>query len=234
MTGVQQMRVKTPPNGSADVVPNRADRALITHLTVNGSQDGRSTSYETGTGSLVGYARVSTSDQELALQLDALAAAGCPRVFTEHASGTKADRPELARALDYVRPGDVLTVWKLDRLGRSLPHLIETVGALEERGIGFRSLQESIDTTSPAGRLVFHIFCALAQFERDLIRERTMAGLEAARARGRRGGRPIVMTPEKIAAARGLYNAGELTVAQIAATLGVSRASVYRSLAADG
>jgi DNA invertase Pin-like site-specific DNA recombinase len=127
-------------------------------------------------------------------------------------------------------------VWKLDRLGRSLRHLIDTIRALEERGVGFRSLQEQVDTTTPGGRLVFHVFGALAEFERDLIRERTHAGLAAARARGRRGGRPSVMTAEKLRAARQLYDARQHTIAEIAATLGVSRATVYRSLAtaADG
>ena len=133
----------------------------------------------------IGYARVSTTDQDLALQLDALAKVGCTRIFEDTASGAKAERPGLAAALSFAREGDILTVWKLDRLGRSLSHLIETVSALKARGVGFRSLTESIDTTTPGGRLVFHIFGALGQFERDLIRERTRAGLEAAAARGR-------------------------------------------------
>jgi DNA invertase Pin-like site-specific DNA recombinase len=158
---------------------------------------------------LIGYARVSTIEQNPGLQLDALHAAGCARVFTEEASGAAAERPELARALDHLRAGDALVVWKLDRLGRSLRHLIDTVRALEDRGVGFRSLQEQVDTTTPGGRLVFHVFGALAEFERDLIRERTHAGLAAARARGRRGGRPSVMTAEKLRAARQLYDARE-------------------------
>ena len=124
----------------------------------------------------IGYARVSTTDQDLALQLDALANVGCARIFEDTASGAKAERPGLAAALSFARDGDILTVWKLDRLGRSLPHLIETVNALEARGVSFRSLTEAIDTTTPGGRLVFHIFGALGQFERDLIRERTRAG----------------------------------------------------------
>jgi DNA invertase Pin-like site-specific DNA recombinase len=181
-------------------------------------------------GNLIGYARVSTTEQNPTLQLDALQAAGCERVFTEEASGAVAERPELVRALDHLRPGDTLVVWKLDRLGRSLRHLIDTVRELEDRGVGFRSLQEQVDTTTPGGRLVFHVFGALAEFERDLIRERTHAGLAAARARGRRGGRPTVMTPEKLKAARQLYDARQHTIAEIAATLGVSRASIYRSL----
>ena len=137
----------------------------------------------------IGYARVSTLDQNPALQLDALAAAGCAKVFEDRASGAKADRAGLAAAISYVRDGDVLIVWKLDRLGRSLPHLIETITTLEKRGVGFRSVTEAIDTTTPGGRLVFHLFGALGQFERDLIQERTRAGLVAAAARGRKGGR---------------------------------------------
>jgi DNA invertase Pin-like site-specific DNA recombinase len=133
---------------------------------------------------LIGYARVSTTDQTPDLQLDALAAAGCYRVFTDTASGALDERPELAAALDQLRPGDTLVVWKLDRLGRSLRNLIDVIGELQRRDVGFRSVQESIDTTIPAGKLVFHVFGALAEFERDLIRERTTAGLTAARARG--------------------------------------------------
>ena len=182
-------------------------------------------------GDLIGYARISTAEQDPALQLDALHAAGCARVFSDRASGAVAERPELARALDHLRAGDTLVVWKLDRLGRSLRHLIDTVRSLEDRGIGFCSLHESIDTTTPAGRLIFHVFGALAEFERDLIRERTEAGLAAARARGRRGGRPAVMTVEKASVARQMYASREHTVAAIAATLGVSRATVYRTVA---
>jgi DNA invertase Pin-like site-specific DNA recombinase len=181
-------------------------------------------------GDLIGYARVSTSDQDPALQLDALEAAGCVRVFTDRASGAVADRPELTRALDHLRAADTLVVWKLDRLGRSLRHLIETVRLIEDRDAGFRSLSESIDTTTAGGRLFFHVFGALAEFERDLIRERTHAGLAAARARGRLGGRPSVMTPAKIAIAHQMYESREHTVAAIASALNVSRATVYRSL----
>lgn len=181
-------------------------------------------------GDLIGYARVSTADQDPALQLDALRAAGCARVFTDSASGAAASRPELDRALDHLRPGDTLVVWRLDRLGRSLRHLIETVDVFERREIGLRSLHESIDTTTPGGRLTFHLFGALAEFERALIRERTHAGLASARARGRHGGRPRAMTPEKLAVARHMYDSNEHTVAAIASTLGVSRATVYRSL----
>ena len=181
---------------------------------------------------LLGYARISTDGQELALQQDALTQAGCVRVFSDTASGTLDDRPQLAAVLDHLRDGDTLVVWRLDRLGRSLKHLVATVGELEARGVGFRSLTESIDTTTPGGRLVFHVFAALAEFERDLIRERIHAGMAAARARGRHGGRPRTMTPEKVAVARQLHASGEHTVAAIASTLGVSRASIYRHLAA--
>src|SRR5919201_955449 len=141
----------------------------------------------------IGYARVSTQDQTLDLQKDALTKAGCERLFSDTASGASTERKGLEQALGQLREGDTLVVWRLDRLGRSLPHLIETVTALEQRGIGFRSLTESIDTTTSGGKLIFHIFGALAEFERNLIRERTLAGLAAARARGRSGGRPKVL-----------------------------------------
>ncbi len=184
----------------------------------------------TATGTVIGYARVSTTDQNLDLQTDALRQAGCARIFTDTASGGLAARPQLAAALDYLRPGDTLVVWRLDRLGRSLRHLIDTVAGLEKRGTGFRSIQESIDTTTPSGRLIFHVFCALAEFERDLIRERTHAGLAAARARGRVGGRKPALTPQKAAEARRLYDEKRLTVAEIGKVLGVSRATIYRRL----
>ena len=182
---------------------------------------------------LLGYARVSTSDQELGGQLAALQRAGCSRGFSDVASGALIERPQLERLLDHLRPGDTLVVWRLDRLGRSLRHLIESVQSLADRGVGFRSLTENLDTTTPGGRLVFRVFTALAEFERDLFRERTEAGLAAARARGRRGGRPSVMTPEKLAVARELYGSREHTVAAIADVISVSRASVYRHLKAD-
>ena len=150
------------------------------------------------------------------------------------ASGALAARPELAKVLDQLRPGDTLVVWKLDRLGRSLRHLLEAVGDLERRGVGFKSLRESVDTTTPGGRLVFHLFGALAEFERDLIRERTAAGLAAARARGRKGGRPPVMTPAKAAVARQLYDGRQHTVAAIARTLGVSLRFRLPAPARDG
>ena len=180
-------------------------------------------------GELLGYARVSTFEQDAALQHDALSAAGCFRSWTDTASGALADRPELVAVMDALRPGDTLVVWRLDRLGRSLPHLIDTVRGLADRGIGFRSLQETIDTTTPGGRLVFHIFGSLADFERDLIRERTMAGLAAARRRGRVGGRPTVMTEAKTKQAPRMVKAGT-PLTEVADVLGVSRTTLYRHL----
>ena len=179
----------------------------------------------------LGYARISTPEQDPALQLDALAVAGCCKVFTDVGSGRLAQRPQLDDLLEQLRPGDTVVVWRLDRLGRSLAHLIELVGRLEEMGVGLVSLHEAIDTTTATGRLTFAIFGALAQFERELLRERTMAGLEAARARGRRGGRPRVMTPEKVAVARQMQASGEYSMATIAATLGVGRSTLYSYLA---
>ena len=179
---------------------------------------------------LVGYARVSTQDQTLDLQKDALEGAGCERVFTDTISGSKAERPGLDQALHFLRPGDTLVVWRLDRLGRSLQHLIQTVGALQDRGIGFRSITESIDTTSSGGKLIFHIFGALAEFERELIRERTRAGLDAARARGRRGGRPRSLDARKVAMARALHADQSNSIEDICTTLRVSRSTLYRYL----
>lgn len=180
----------------------------------------------------VGYARVSTQDQNTALQLDALKAAGCEKLFVEKASGASRDRPELKAAVDYVRSGDTLVVWKLDRLARSLRQLIDTVAMLEERGIGLRSLTEAIDTTTAGGRLVFHIFGSLAEFERGVIRERTKAGLSAARARGRVGGRPVKLTGDDLKAAKALLGDPTITVADVAKRLGVSPATLYRHLPA--
>jgi DNA invertase Pin-like site-specific DNA recombinase len=168
----------------------------------------------------------------VALQRDALTAAECERIFEDQASGARTDRPGLAAALSYVRSGDVLVVWKLDRLGRSLPHLIETVTGLEARGIGFRSLTEAIDTTTPGGRLIFHIFGALGQFERDLIRERTRAGLAAVVTRGRRGGRKPVITAEKLRRTRTLIAQG-LTVREAAARIKVGKTVLYKALGAE-
>lgn len=182
------------------------------------------------TGSLVGYARVSSSDQNLDLQRDALRAAGCSRVFEDKASGAKSERAGLEAALDYVRAGDTLAVWRLDRLGRSLPHLISTVSDLEDRGVGFRSLQEAIDTTTSGGRLVFQIFGALAEFERNIIRERTQAGLAAARARGRNGGRSPKLSPKKRELLYRLYDSREHSVADICGMASIPRSGFYKYL----
>jgi len=164
------------------------------------------------------------------LQVDELTAAGCWKVWTDHGSGVLDRRPQLDEVLEQLRPGDTLVVWRLDRLGRSLRHLIEVVTGLDERGVGFRSLRENIDTTTAGGRLVFHLFGALAQFEREIIRDRTVAGLTAARARGRVGGRPSKLSAEQVRQARKMYDARELTVEQIGTVLGVSRTSIYRAL----
>ncbi len=178
---------------------------------------------------LFGYARVSTQDQTLALQLDALKAAGCERFFKDIVSGKSAERPGLDEALLQLRAGDTLIVWRLDRLGRSLPHLIETITNLESQGIGFRSLTEQIDTTSSSGKLIFHIFGALAEFERYLIRERTQAGLQAARARGRLGGRPrLDPNNKKAQLARSLHKDKSRSVNDICKVLHISRATFYR------
>lgn len=179
---------------------------------------------------LIGYARVSTQDQNPELQQDALTKAGCEKVFTEKASGAQRDRPQLKAALEYMRSGDTLVVWKLDRLARSLRQLIETVDMLEKSGIGFRSITEAIDTTTSGGRLVFHIFGALAEFERSIIQERTKAGLAAARARGRVGGRPAKLSDDDLAAGRALLRDPEITVEGVAKRLGVSPSTLYRYL----
>lgn len=181
---------------------------------------------------LIGYARVSTQDQKPELQHDALAAAGCEKVFTEKASGAKRERPELTAAVAYMRDGDTLVVWKLDRLARSMKQLIETVEGLEARGIGFRSLTEAIDTTTPGGKLVFHIFGALAEFERSIIRERTRAGLDAARARGRTGGRPKKLSEGDLRVARAMLADETITVEEVARQLRVSPATLYRHMPA--
>lgn len=181
---------------------------------------------------LIGYARVSTQDQSPALQIDALEAAGCERIFMEKASGAQRDRPELKAALDYIRGdvSDVLVVWKLDRLARSLSQLIDTADLLEKRRIGLRSLTEAIDTTSAGGRLVFHVFGAMAEFERSIIHERTKAGLEAARARGRTGGRPPALTKKDVAAAKALLTNPEITMNEVARRLKVAPSTLYRHL----
>jgi DNA invertase Pin-like site-specific DNA recombinase len=177
----------------------------------------------------IGYARVSAVDQNPQLQLDALAAAGCDRIFTEKASGALKERPQLKACLDYIREGDVLVVYKLDRLGRSLVNLVETMNLLAERKIAFRSLSENIDTTTPTGKLMFHIFAAIAEFERDVIRERAAAGRAAAKARGETGGRPLLVTSDKVDAARMLV-AGGASLRQAAKTLGVSKSALHRHL----
>jgi DNA invertase Pin-like site-specific DNA recombinase len=184
---------------------------------------------ETITGVLIGYARVSTGKQDLALQLDALERAGCERSFKDTASGALKSRPELEACLEHLRAGDTLVVWRLDRLGRSLRHLIDTVAELQAHDVAFRSLTEGLDTTTAAGRMTFHVFGALAEFERSLVQERTLAGLEAARARGRHGGRPSSITPDKLTAAAAM-RAQNRPMHAIAAALGVSRATLYRHL----
>lgn len=177
---------------------------------------------------LIGYARVSTTDQRLDLQLDSLKQVGCEKLFHDIASGAKSQRTGLEQALDFARKGDVLVVWKLDRLGRSLQHLLETVTRLEATGIGLRSLQESLDTTTAGGKLVFHVFGALAEFERELIRERTQAGLKAARARGKTGGRPTAMDEKKIRQARALMADPVSSITDICETLRVSKSTLYK------
>jgi len=176
----------------------------------------------------IGYARVSTDDQNLDLQRDALARVGCERIYEEKASGRNIERPELVSCLKSLRPGDTLVCWKLDRMGRSLQDLVRVITTLKEQGIAFESLTEKIDTTSATGSLVFHIFGALAEFERALIKERTLAGLSAARARGRKGGRPKKLSETQWKAIRTLLDAKELTVSEIASQFGVSRSSLYR------
>jgi DNA invertase Pin-like site-specific DNA recombinase len=175
----------------------------------------------------IGYARVSTHEQNLDLQKDALKRAGCEKIIEDVASGKTELRSGLDRVREQLREGDVLVVWRLDRLGRSLKHLIELMAELEQQKIGFQSLQESIDTTTPGGRLVFHIFGALAEFERNLIRDRTKAGLEAARARGRKGGRPRKLSTQQCAVALDLYNQKKHGIAQICLTLGISKPTLY-------
>lgn len=182
---------------------------------------------------LIGYARVSTDDQNLDLQKDALTRSGCDRIMEDRLSGASAARPGLEATLDYARPGDVIVVWRLDRLSRSLKDLIEMVAMLESKGIGLKSLHESIDTSSSSGKLVFHIFGALAEFERNLIRERTQAGLQAARARGRKGGRPKALNSDKRALAIKLYDEKQHTVDQICQMMGVSKPTLYKYIEAE-
>ena len=181
---------------------------------------------------LIGYARVSTDDQNLNLQRDALNQAGCDQIFEDQLSGAKAERPGLYEALKYARSGDTLVVWRLDRLSRSLKDLIEMVTRLESNGVGLKSLQETIDTTSSSGKLIFHIFGALAEFERNLIRERTQAGLRAARARGRKGGRPKSLSKDKQLLAVKLYDEKQHTVNQICEMMGISKPTLYKYIEA--
>ena len=178
----------------------------------------------------VGYARVSTRDQSPALQLDSLRQAGCERTFMEKASGAQRDRPELSAALDYIRAGDTLVVWKLDRLARSVRQLVETAEDLQQRGIGLRVLTQQIDTTTPGGRLVFHVFAAMAEFERELILERTHAGLVAAKALGRRGGRKPAMGPSEVKRAKAMLTDPTITVEEVARQMGVQPSTLYRHI----
>ncbi len=179
---------------------------------------------------LVGYERVSTAEQSLAPQTDRLKEAGCEKIYSDVVSGAKEARPGLDEALDYLRQGDVLVVVKLDRLGRTLKHLIATIEELNDRGIGFKSLNDGIDTTTSTGKLMFHIIGAIAEFERDLIRERTHAGLKAARARGRKGGRPLKGTPEKVKQVRAMLQDETITVKEACTAVGISRNTYYRNL----
>lgn len=178
----------------------------------------------------IGYCRVSTQDQNLELQLDELRKAGCEKIFEDVASGSKDERKGLLEAMAFAREGDCIVVWKLDRLSRSLRHLIDTVNDLKQRGIGLKVITQNLDTTTPSGTLVFHIFGALAEFERLLIKERTNAGLASARARGRVGGRPKAMDGRQVEIARSLHEDGKATVSEICQTLKVSKATLYRSL----
>ena len=184
---------------------------------------------------LVGYARVSTADQSLDMQIDSLKKAGCHQVFTDVASAVKSVRPGLEKALAYLREGDTLVVWKIDRLGRSLAHLVQTVDQLRERGVAFRSLTDAgLDTTTRNGKLLFNLFATLAEFERDLIRERTKAGLATAAAKGRRGGRRPVITSAKLDRALRLIRDKNLTVREAAAVIGVGKTALYEALKATG
>lgn len=183
---------------------------------------------------IIGYARVSTQDQHLELQLDALIAAGCEQTFQEKITGKSKDRPELTLCLRTLRSGDVLVVWKLDRLARSLKDLVEIISDLESKGIGFKSITESIDTTSPSGKLIFHIFGALAEFEHSLIRERTLEGLKAARARGRKGGRKPAINPQDVKKAAAMLKDPLITKTEVAEHFGVSRLTLNKSLAREG
>jgi DNA invertase Pin-like site-specific DNA recombinase len=177
---------------------------------------------------LIGYARISTQDQTLAPQRDALEKVGCEKILTDRVSSTKEERKGLTEALSHLREGDTLVVWRLDRLGRSLRHLIDTITALGERGVGFKSLQENIDTTTSGGKLVFHIFGSMAEFEREIIRERTLAGLASARSRGRKGGRPKALSDKEIQQVRELYKSNTLPVEDICRRFNITRMTLHR------
>ncbi|MBS0288004.1 MAG: recombinase family protein [Proteobacteria bacterium] len=183
---------------------------------------------------LIGYARISTQDQNLHLQNDALQKAGCEKIFHDIASGAKSERQGLTEAINFCRSGDTLVVWKLDRLGRSIRNLIDVINLLHQHKLGFKSLQENIDTTTSGGKLVFHIFSALAEFERDIIRERTKAGLTAARARGRIGGRPRAMDNKKISMAKTLHQDNNNSIADICKTIGIKKTTLYKYLKLAG
>jgi DNA invertase Pin-like site-specific DNA recombinase len=185
----------------------------------------------------IGYARVSTKEQSLNLQEDALQKEGCTKIYSEQISGAKSERPKLKEMIGQLRKGDVIVVWKLDRLGRSLRDLVNLVAQFQDLDVGFKSLQDNIDTTTPAGKLTFHLFAALAEFERDIISSRTKAGLEAARARGRSGGRPKGLSKkaqDKARLAESLYKEKERSIAEICDHLGISKPTLYRYLRARG
>lgn len=181
----------------------------------------------------IGYARVSTKEQNLSMQMDALEKEGCKQIFQEKISGAKADRPELRKMIDQLRAGDLIITWKLDRMGRSLRDLVNLMNEIQEKGAGLKSLHDSIDTSTPQGKLTFHLFASLAEFERDIIRERTKAGLEAARARGRKGGRPKGLSKEakdKAMIAETLYTQGEKSITEICKHLNIARSTLYKYL----
>lgn len=179
---------------------------------------------------LIGYARVSTSDQKMDLQFDALKKERCEQIYSDVSSGARTDRPELDRCISFLRKGDILVVWKLDRLGRSLRHLLNLVAEMELKEIGFRSIQENIDTTTAGGKLIFHLFASLAEFERELIRERTVAGLSAARARGINGGRPRVLSVEQVKMAQKMLADKTIPIKEILDTFKISKSTLYKSV----
>lgn len=192
--------------------------------------DGENDEFRENCMARYGYARVSDASQSHNLQMDALRQAGCERIYVETASGARADRPELRKLLDAVQPGDQIGCWRLDRMARSLRHLIEIAAMLREREVGLVSVTEGIDTTTPAGRFLFHVLGSLAEMEREIIIERTKAGLRAAAARGRRGGRPPVLSEAQRRAARAMLASGSMTAAEVAAQLGCSVSTLYRSI----